>query len=165
MAIDCFMRANSIQRHDATYMQVNDWPTSSSVEARDGSSSSRPSLPSLVSPSEPCFACNQLGKVYQLQDNFHDARKVYEEALEFSPGERKLYGAVEWCMLDHTCKSDSPAAWLHGRESRAPHHHRSDLAAAAGEPSSLQKFGASHRHISAARDAPPSLTPALCCSA
>ncbi|GMI43314.1 hypothetical protein TrCOL_g6047 [Triparma columacea] len=46
-AIDCFERANDVQRHDATYMQ--------------------------------------LGKVYQLLEDFKMALRVYKEAIDFSP--------------------------------------------------------------------------------
>jgi len=55
-AVDCFMRANALQRHDATFIQ--------------------------------------LGKVYQLQENFKEALRVYEDALDFSPDSAELLSTL-----------------------------------------------------------------------
>lgn len=51
-AIDCFERANDVQRHDATFLE--------------------------------------LGKIYELQEDFKAALKVYQEAIDFSPQNSKL---------------------------------------------------------------------------
>mmetsp|Transcript_40200 Transcript_40200/g.52928 ORF Transcript_40200/g.52928 Transcript_40200/m.52928 type:complete len:430 (+) Transcript_40200:133-1422(+) len=55
-ATECFERANSLTRHDATFLQ--------------------------------------LGKVFQLQDNFRNALKVYQEAMEFSPENPELLTTI-----------------------------------------------------------------------
>jgi len=55
-ATDCFERANSLTRHDSTFLQ--------------------------------------LGKVFQLQDNFRNALKVYQEAMEFSPENPELLTTI-----------------------------------------------------------------------
>ncbi|KAJ9472868.1 Bardet-Biedl syndrome 4 protein-like protein [Diplonema papillatum] len=55
-AEESFMKANVIQRHDATYMQ--------------------------------------LGKLYTLQDKYHDAIEVYLEALDYSPENPELLTTV-----------------------------------------------------------------------
>lgn len=55
-AIDCYMRANSLGRHDATFLQ--------------------------------------LGKVYQLQHNYKEALKVYQDALDYSPENPELLTTI-----------------------------------------------------------------------
>mmetsp|Transcript_54708 Transcript_54708/g.150747 ORF Transcript_54708/g.150747 Transcript_54708/m.150747 type:complete len:413 (-) Transcript_54708:406-1644(-) len=69
LAIESFQRANSIQRHDATYMQ--------------------------------------LGKVYQLQENFEEALKVYQDAIDFSPENPELLTTVGlvWLRLQENPKA------------------------------------------------------------
>ena len=55
-AEDCFVKANIIQRHDATYVQ--------------------------------------LGKLYTLQDKYHEAIDVYLESLDYSPENPELLTTV-----------------------------------------------------------------------
>jgi len=71
LAIESFKRANAIQRHDSTYIQ--------------------------------------LGKVHQLQENFEEALKVYQDALDFSPENPELLTTMGlvWLRLQ-----DNPKAFV-----------------------------------------------------
>jgi tetratricopeptide (TPR) repeat protein len=71
-AIECFKHANSLQRHDSTYMQLG--------KASHDLTIASPALAWLLTAAY--FACTQ---VFTLQENYKAAIDIYLEALEFSP--------------------------------------------------------------------------------